>query len=403
MRDRLLKLPVKDIDWVVTGTSVDKMLADGYKTVGRNFPVFLHPDTKQEYALARSERKTASGYHGFEFDTNPEITIEEDLGRRDLTINAMAEDENGRIIDPYGGRKDLDSGILRHVSDAFCEDPVRVLRIARFASRYHHLGFRLAEETVELIHHIGKSGELNALVAERVWMETTRALDEKSPSAFFQTLRNCSVLHILFTEIDQLFGVPQVTEFHPEVDAGIHVMMALQKSADLNFDNETRFAVLMHDLGKANTPQDILPSHHGHEARGVKLVKHFCHRLKVPKAHAELALMTTEYHTHIHRAFELKASSVLNLFYSIDLFRKPERFQKMLDACLADTRGRINFEDNQYPQADYLATLAAKLLRADLDPVKQLDLQGKALGDAIRSFRLKLLKQEKTNYQIAEK
>ena len=403
IRDQLLNLPVKDIDWVVTGASAEDMLTDGYKPVGRDFPVFLHPDTKQEYALARSERKTASGYHGFEFNTHPDITIEEDLRRRDLTINAMAEDVDGNIIDPYGGQNDIESRILRHVSGAFIEDPVRVLRVARFAARFHHLGFRLAKETSELIRRMGESGELHALVAERVWAETVRALGEKSPPVYFQTLRDCSVLNLLFPEIDELFGVPQVAQHHPEIDTGVHVMMCLQKSADLGFDNETRFAVLMHDLGKATTAQHILPSHHGHEARGIKLVKRFCSRLKVPKAFTELALMTTEYHTHVHRAFELKATTILNLFYSVDLFRKPQRFQKMLDACLADTRGRLNFEDIEYPQADYLSTLAEKLLQADLGAVKQQGFQGKALGEAIRKFRLSLLKREKTIYCSALK
>ncbi|NNE62982.1 MAG: multifunctional CCA addition/repair protein, partial [Gammaproteobacteria bacterium] len=347
--------------------------------------------------------KTASGYHGFEFNTHPDITIEEDLRRRDLTINAMAEDVDGNIIDPYGGQEDLDSRILRHVSEAFIEDPVRVLRVARFAARFHHLGFRLAQETSELIRRMGESGELHALVAERVWAETVRALGEKSPPVYFQTLSDCSVLNLLFPEIDDLFGVPQVAKHHPEIDTGVHVMMCLQKSADLGFDNETRFAVLMHDLGKATTPQHILPGHHGHEARGIKLVKRFCSRLKVPKAFIELALMTTEYHTHVHRAFELKVTTILNLFYSVDLFRKPQRFQKMLDACLADTRGRLNCEDIDYPQADFLATLATKLLDADISSVTQQGFEGKALGDAIREFRLGILKQEKANYREALK
>jgi tRNA nucleotidyltransferase (CCA-adding enzyme) len=403
VRDQLLNLPVKDIDRVVIGASVEQMIAEGYRPVGKDFPVFLHPETKQEYALARSERSTASGYHGFEFNTNPDITIEEDLRRRDLTINAMAEDANGNIIDPYGGQKDLNSRILRHVSGAFIEDPVRVLRTARFAARFHHLGFRLAQETAELIRGMGQSGELDALVAERVWMETVRALDEKNPSTYFQTLRDCDVLHHLFPEIDNLFGVPQVALHHPEIDTGVHVMMCLQKSADLGFDTETRFAVLMHDLGKATTPQHILPSHHGHEARGMKLVKRFCNRLKVPNTFTDLALMTTRYHTHVHRAFELKATTILDLFYSVDLFRKPQRFQKMLDACLADTRGRLNFEDTDYAQADYLATLAAKLLQADVSAVRQQGFDGKALGNAIRAFRLGLLKQEKANYREALK
>ncbi len=396
VRDRLLNVTGKDVDWVVTGATVEQMQALGYKAIGRDFPVFLHPDTKQEYALARSERKVAPGYHGFEFNTRSDITIEQDLLRRDLTINAMAEDENGNIIDPYGGQKDLEAGLLRHVSDAFGEDPVRVLRVARFASRFHSIGFKLAEETKELIRQMGESGELKTLVAERVWSETSRALDEASPSIFFQTLRDCGVLKHLFVEIDAIFGVPQTARYHPEVDTGVHVMMALQKAADLGFDNETRFAVLMHDLGKGTTATDILPSHHGHEARGVKLVKNFCHRWKVPKTHAELALITTEYHTHVHRAFELKPTTLLNFFSRVDVFRKPQRFEKLLGACVADVRGRTNFEDIDYPQARFLSHLADLLIQADLSTIKQQGLQGKALGEAIRDYRLQIIKTEKS-------
>ena len=395
VRDRLLNVEPKDIDWVVTGATVEQMLAKGYKAIGKDFPVFLHPDSKQEYALARSERKTAPGYHGFEFNTDPDITIEQDLLRRDLTINAMAEDENGELIDPYGGQQDIEARLLRHVSSAFCEDPVRVLRVARFAARFHSYGFRLADETVALIQQMGESGELASLVAERVWSEMSRALDEANPEVFFQTLRECSVLDILFPEIDALFGVPQTAQFHPEVDTGVHVMMALQKSAELEFDNETRFAVLMHDLGKATTPGDILPGHHGHESRGVDLVKVFCSRWRIPKAHTELALLATEFHTHVHRAFELKATTLLNFFGSVDVFRKPERFKKLLNACLADTRGRLGFENIDYPQATFLARLANLLANADLSEIKQRGLQGKALGEAIRDYRLQLVKAEK--------
>jgi len=395
VRDRLLNLPVHDIDWVVTGASVEQMQAAGYKPVGKDFPVFLHPENKQEYALARSERKTAPGYHGFEFNTDPGITIEEDLQRRDLTINAMAEDEDGNIIDPYGGQKDLDACLLRHVSDAFSEDPVRVLRVARFAARYHHLGFRLADETVTLIRNMVECGELGSLVAERVWTEMSRALGEPDPAVFFQSLRECSVLQALFPEIDNLYGVPQTEKYHPEIDTGVHVMMCLQKSAELEHDIETRFAVLMHDLGKATTPIDLLPSHHGHEQRGIKLVKKFCKRWKVPKAHTELALITTEFHTHVHRAFELKPTTILKLFSSVDIYRKQARFKKMLDACLADVRGRTHFENVDYPQAKYLDGLAELLIHADLSDIKQRGLQGKAFGDAIREHRLQIIKENK--------
>jgi len=395
VRDHLLKLPVSDIDWVVTGASAEAMLELGYKPIGKDFPVFLHPETKQEYALARSERKTAPGYHGFEFDTDPTISIEQDLLRRDLTINAMAESEDGELIDPYHGQNDLEARILRHVSESFSEDPVRVLRVARFAARYHHLGFKLAPETAELIQQMGESGELDSLVAERVWYEMSRALGEPHPEVFFQTLRDCRVLGRLFAEIDALFGVPQTAKYHPEIDTGVHLMMALQKSAELDLDNETRFAVLMHDLGKASTPQHILPGHHGHEQAGVKLVKSFCRRWRVPKAHTELALITTEYHTHVHRALELKDSTLLKLFTSTDIFRKPQRFRKMTQACLADLRGRKNFESADYPQAAFLNQLGEKLCDADLSEIMQRGLQGKELGEAIYDFRLRLIKQNR--------
>ena len=343
VRDHLLGLPVNDIDWVVTGATPEEMLAAGYKPIGRDFPVFLHPDTRQEYALARSERKSGPGYRGFEISTDPGITIEQDLLRRDLTINAIAEDEQGNIIDPYGGRKDIAARCLRHVSDAFVEDPVRVLRVARFAARFHHLGFSIADETRELIHQIGESGELETLVAERVWSELSRALDEDDPAVFFTSLRDCGVLARLFPEIDNLFGVPQSARYHPEIDTGVHVMMALQASAALGHDNETRFAVLMHDLGKASTPANVLPSHHGHEARGKKPVKVFCKRWRVPRAHTELALITTELHLLAHRCHELKASTLLKFFTRADSLRKPARFVKMLEACRADIRGRKGF------------------------------------------------------------
>lgn len=402
VRDRLLNLPVADIDWVVTGATTDQMQKAGYKPVGKDFPVFLHPETKQEYALARSERKTGPGYRGFEFDTDPTITIEQDLSRRDLTINAIAEDENKSLIDPYGGQVDLKNRILRHVSSAFVEDPVRVLRVARFAARFHHLGFRLAPETVQLIREIGASGELSSLVPERVWSEMSRALGENNPSIFFETLRECDVLKILFPEIDGLYGVPQTAKYHPEVDTGIHVMMALEKSAELNLDIESRFAVLMHDLGKATTPANILPGHHGHEQRGVKLVKAFCKRWKVPKAHTELALITTEYHTHVHRAFELKPATLLKFFAKTDVFRKPERFKKMTMACLSDARGRTNFENTPYPQAEFINRLADKLCNADISNVTNQGLQGKALGAAIHNLRLEIIKAYKQEQALAQ-
>ena len=395
VRDRLLHLPVVDIDWVVTGATIEAMTALGYKSIGKDFPVFLHPETRQEYALARSERKTGPGYRGFEFTTDPNISIEQDLLRRDLTINAIAENEHGELIDPYGGQKDLEARVLRHVSSAFTEDPVRVLRVARFAARYHHLGFSVATETADLIRQIGASGELDSLVAERVWSEMSRALSESNPEIFFQTLRDCGVLGILFPEIAALYGVPQTKKYHPEIDTGVHTMMALQKSAELNFDNEVRFAVLMHDLGKAATPKHILPSHHGHEQQGVHLVKAFCNRWRVPRVHTELALITTEYHSHVHRALELKPSTLLKLFTKTDLFRKPERFRKMTQACIADLRGRTSFENAAYPQSDFLIDLGTRLREADMSSIIQSGLQGSDLGEAIYEFRLQMIKQYK--------
>ena len=394
IRDHLLGLPVNDIDWVVTGATPAKMLTAGYKPIGRDFPVFLHPDTHQEYALARSERKSGPGYRGFEVNTDPAITIEEDLLRRDLTINAIAEDEQGNIIDPYDGRKDIAARCLRHVSDAFVEDPVRVLRVARFAARFHHLGFSIADETRELIRQIGASGELDTLVAERVWSELSRALDEDDPAIFLTSLKDCGVLSCLFPEIDNLFGVPQNAKYHPEIDTGVHVMMALQASAELGHDNEIRFAVLMHDLGKASTPADVLPSHHGHEARGIKPVKAFCKRWRVPRAHTELALITTELHLKAHRCQELKASTLLKLLTRADSLRKPERFVKMLEACRADIRGRTGREDDSYPQAAYLTALSIKLAEMNISEIRQRELSGEAMGIAIQQARIQLIERE---------
>ena len=399
VRDRLLGLPLKDIDWVVTGATVEQMLALGYKSIGKDFPVFLHPESKQEYALARSERKTGPGYRGFEIDADPSTTIEQDLMRRDLTINAIAEDEDGNLVDPFGGQQDIAERRLRHVSEAFVEDPVRVLRVARFAARFHDLGFTLAPETRDLIEQMGASGELESLVPERVWSELSRGLDEAAPEQFFLTLRECRVLDHLFPEIDALFGVPQTARYHPEIDTGIHLMMALKKSAELDFDNETRFAVLMHDLGKATTSADILPSHHGHEKRGVALVRDFCKRWRVPKAHTELALITTEYHTLVHRAFDLKPSTLLDLLTRTDCLRKPGRFRKMLDACLADLHGRKGFENAPYPQAGFLERLCKKLRAMDIGAIQERGKEGEALGEAIRQARLKLIEREKASAQ----
>lgn len=392
IRDKLLGLTIKDTDWVITGSTPEQMISAGYLPIGKDFPVFLHPDTKQEYALARTERKISKGYAGFSFNTDPKITIQQDLARRDLTINAIAENEDGNIIDPFNGQQDIKNRILRHVSDAFIEDPVRVLRVARFAARFSHLGFRIAKETQQLIKKIGESGELEALVPERVWAEMNKALSEADPQIFFTSLRECKVLKTLLPEIDNLFGIPQPAKYHPEIDTGIHTMLVVKKAADLNYDNDVRFAALIHDLGKASTPTDILPSHHGHEQRGIKLTQQFCKKWRVPKATTELALMTCEYHTHIHRAYELKPSTLLKLFIQTDCFRRPERFQKMTQACIADVRGRKNFENDPYPQAAYINRLVEKLNQLDLKPVVKSETKGKELGQMIYQYRLKHLK-----------
>ena len=392
IRDQLLGLPVRDTDWVVTGATPEQMVAQGFKPIGRDFPVFLHPESKQEYALARTERKVARGYAGFQFNTDPGITIEQDLQRRDLTINAIARDSDGRLIDPFGGQRDIDQRILRHVSNAFVEDPVRVLRVARFAARYAHLGFTIADETRQLIADIAASGELDALVAERVWSEMYKALGETDPQVFFESLRECGVLKILFGEIDALFGVPQPANYHPEIDTGVHVMMCLKRSAEMNYDTDIRFAVLMHDLGKAATPTDILPSHRGHEQRGLPIAREFCRKWKAPRAVTELALLTVQYHTHIHRAYEMKPATLLTLFRDTDSFRRPDRFYRMTRACIADARGRTGYENDPYPQADYAARLAEKLNALDLSEVTRAVSKGQDIAQAIYDFRLRYLK-----------
>ncbi len=354
VRDRLLDLPVRERDWVVVGADPQAMVEQGFRPVGRDFPVFLHPRTGEEYALARTERKSGVGYHGFVFHTGPDVTLEDDLRRRDLTVNAMAEDENGHIIDPFGGRDDLQRRCLRHVSNAFSEDPVRILRLARFAARFEPLGFSVADDTMALMRNMVDSGEVDALVPERVWQETARSLMQDKPSTFFRVLRACGALARLFPEVDALFGVPQPPHYHPEVDSGEHTMLAVDMAARLQADEATRFAVLCHDLGKALTPPEQLPSHRGHEGRGEAPLKALSERLKVPRAHRELALPVTLYHLHVHRARELRASTLLKLLERVDAFRRRERFDNFLLACEADARGRGGLQEQAYPQADYV-------------------------------------------------
>jgi tRNA nucleotidyltransferase (CCA-adding enzyme) len=391
VRDRLLGLPVRERDWVVVGATPEELERAGYRSVGREFPVFLHPQTHEEYALARLERKVAPGYRGFTTQFSPDVTLAEDLKRRDLTINAIAEGEDGEIIDPYGGQADLGARLLRHVSEAFVEDPVRILRVARFAARFAQLGFRVAPETLALMRRMTEAGEVGALVPERVWQETERALGEAHPEVFFETLRECGALAVIFPEIDALFGVPQPPRWHPEIDTGVHVMLALRYAASIGASPAVRFAVLTHDLGKARTPRERWPSHHGHEQAGVPLIEALCQRLKVPNDRRELAILAARYHTHVHRALELKPATVLTLLEDCDAFRRPERFSELLLACEADARGRAGREREPYPQVDYLARALQTAASVALSEQDRSGLTGAAIGAQLRARRLEAL------------
>lgn len=391
VRDALLEYPVIERDWVVVGARPQELLQQGYQQVGKDFPVFLHPQTKDEYALARTERKQGHGYTGFAVDCDTTVTLEEDLLRRDLTINAIAQDADGNLIDPYGGRADLEQRVLRHVSDAFVEDPLRVLRTARFAARYAHLDFTVAPETLALMADIAAQGELAHLPPERVWVELEKALGERNPQVFIQVLRDCGALAKLLPEVEALFGVPQTAAHHPEIDTGEHILMALQQAVALDADTEVRFAVLVHDLGKGATPQAEWPRHIRHEERGVKLVEQVCNRLRVPKRYSELARNVCAQHTLCHRALELRGKTVLKLLNATDALRRPERFENFLLACEADARGRLGLEQREYPQAQYLrqALEVAQSVNAGL--FKDSGVSGRDLGDAIAAQRVKLL------------
>ena len=392
VRDRLLGRSVKERDWVVVGASPEELERQGFVPVGREFPVFLHPQSHEEYALARLERKVAPGYRGFITRFSPDVTLEEDLRRRDLTINAMAETPSGEIVDPYGGRRDLEARLLRHVSDSFVEDPVRVLRVARFAARYAELGFRVAEETVALMRTMTDSGELEALVPERVWQETERALAESRPDVFFETLRQCGALGVIFPEVAALYGVPQPPRWHPEIDTGVHVMLALRYSATHDTSTAVRFAVLMHDLGKALTAPAHWPGHRGHEEAGVPVIEGLCARLKVPNGFRDLAVLTARHHAVVHRAAELRPTTVLKLLEATDAFRRPERFEEMLAACEADARGRTGLESQPYPQREYLRRARAAAAGVSLDESERQGLAGPAIGEKIREKRLAAIK-----------
>ena len=392
VRDRLLGLPVTDRDYVVVGATPDAMLRAGFKPVGKDFPVFLHPQTQEEYALARTERKTGRGYHGFAFDTDPSVTLEDDLRRRDLTINAIAQDDDGALIDPFAGAADLRAGILRHVSAAFAEDPVRILRVARFAARYAERGFRIAAATQELMRVMVRDGEVDHLVPERVWAETRKALAERAPSAFVRALRDCGALARILSEVDALYGVPQRAEFHPEIDTGVHVEMVLDMAARIApGDALIGFCALTHDLGKALTPAAELPSHRRHEQRGVVPLQALAARLKVPAEYATLAELVCRLHLLAHTAFELRPKTVLELFEKLDAFRQPKRLPQFLLACAADKRGRMGMADSDYPQARYLTAVFHAALEPKAQPLLDAGLRGPELGAALRRARHKAI------------
>ncbi|MBL4744213.1 MAG: multifunctional CCA addition/repair protein [Cycloclasticus sp.] len=394
VRDELLNYPFKDRDYVVVGATVEEMLQQGFTPVGKDFPVFIHPKTKAEYALARTERKSGVGYKGFEIFASPEVTLEQDLQRRDLTINAMAKTEQG-LVDPYGGQADLKAKVLRHVSEHFEEDPLRVLRVARFAARYAQLGFMVAPETMDLMCKMSKSGELEALVAERVWQEIERALEERSPDVFFDVLRQCGALKVFLPELDALFGVPQPEQHHPEIDTGVHTMMVLKQAASLSDSTVVRFAALTHDLGKGLTEPEYWPSHHGHEKKGLRALKELGSRLRVPNEFMDLAEKVMEFHTHCHRALELKPSTLLSLLESLGAFRQTEKMERFLLACEADSKGRLGYEERDYPQARWIKqAFGAANMVTSREFVEQ-GLIGKDISEAIKKQRIEVIAQLK--------
>jgi len=402
VRDKLLGRAVVDHDHVVVGALPEQLLELGYKPVGKDFPVFLHPDTGEEYALARTERKSGHGYHGFVFQADATVTLEQDLARRDLTINAIAQDEDGTLTDPYHGVRDIEARVLRHVSPAFVEDPVRVLRVARFAARFAPLGFRVADETMQLMRQMVADGEVDHLVAERVWAELRKALGEAQPSAFLRVLRECGALAVLLPEVDALYGVPQRPEFHPEIDTGVHLEMVLDAAAALAPGDELiGFCGLTHDLGKALTPASELPRHVGHEHRGVAPLHALAARLKVPSEHAALAEQVCREHLNAHRAFELKPATVLKLLGNLDALRRPARLDAFLTACEADKRGRLGHEHDAYPQADYLRSARAAAAAVDAAPFVSQGLTGPAIGEAMNSARIEAIAAVKTGHSLS--
>lgn len=392
VRDKLLGRPVKERDWVVVGSTPDEMKQRGFLKVGKDFPVFLHPETKEEYALARTERKTKKGYYGFECFSEPSVTLEQDLARRDITINAMAETLDGKIIDPFNGRADLTSKILQHVSSAFAEDPVRILRVARFAARFARAGFQVSNGTILLMRAMVSTGEVEALVPERVWKETEIALKEDSPERYIEVLRACLALERLWPALNRLWGVPQPENYHPEIDTGIHTLMALKLAASLTPDPTVRFAALCHDLGKGKTPPAEWPKHKMHEERGVPLIEIFCNKYRVPNEYRELAVLVSRYHLHTHKVFELNPSTIVDFLEQTDAFRRPERFQKFILACQADARGRLGMEEKPYLQKEYLLQVLAAAQGVDIKPLLEKNLEPTKLKEAIRQARIEAIK-----------
>lgn len=393
VRDSLLDRPVHERDWVVVGATPEEMTARGFRPVGRDFPVFLHPDTHEEYALARLERKTGPGYRGFITEFSPEVTLEQDLLRRDLTINAMAQSEDGTLVDPYGGQDDLRRRLLRHVSPAFAEDPVRILRVARFLARYAPLGFEVAPETLDVMRTMVTAGEVDALVPERIWRELDRALSEPQPRAAIELLRHCGALRVIMPEVDALFGVPQPPEWHPEIDTGEHTLLTLQVAAARGASTPIRFALLMHDLGKALTPKEQWPRHRGHEQLGVRAIDDLCTRLRVPLDYRELAVLTSRYHTHVHRGLELRATTILELLEQSDAFRRPERFADFLEVCECDARGRLGLQDRPYPQRARLESAWSAARAVVFGDRERAGLEGPQIGERLRRLRLAAVQQ----------
>jgi tRNA nucleotidyltransferase (CCA-adding enzyme) len=399
VRDEILGYPYSERDWVVVGASAAEMKLAGYQQVGKDFPVFLHPETKEEYALARTERKTAPGYKGFEVHASPDVTLEQDLERRDLTINAIAKDLDGKLIDPFNGQADIERRLLRHVSSAFSEDPVRILRVARFAARYHHLGFTVADDTMALMVGMVTAGEVDALVPERVWQEMEKALGEQTPTAFIETLRECGALKRILPELDHLWGIPQPEEHHPEIDTGLHAMLVLQQACKLSPDADTRFAALLHDLGKGTTPEHDWPQHIDHEARGADIVLDVCKRLKAPNDFRDLAERTARFHLHYHRALELKPSTVVRTLAQLDAWRKPERFEKFLLACEADARGRPGYENRDFPQGRFFRQALEASRDIDIAALREKGYENQQLADKINEQRITAVRLLKNSFQ----